>query len=243
MKPWAVTLGRCGLVTALAVGMTWVAEAQPPEGRPGPRRHRARHCELGGGGLWGLLQTEAVQRELGLREEQLRRIEAIRAELRSPDEERHDPTSGAESRQQRVKRLLGEIETMLDAVQLKRLEQISLQARLKLQGVMALDDPRVAEALALEDAQKEQLHQLRERLRQQRREELPRPDPDAWLAMTPQQQQEHREQVWKLIETLHAEEVQQAMEILTPEQVQKLEQLKGKPFTFDIRAPKTRSKP
>jgi hypothetical protein len=230
----------------LSMGATTLAFAQPPEKAKTPASQPDRRATtpngFGGGGMWGLVQNEAIQKELKLRPEQIKRIEDIRAEFqglgigqRGPkDSSDEDRRAKAQTMQEKVQGLQERVKQLLDPPQLKRLEEISLQVRLRMQGIVALDDARIVEQLGITDLQREQLRKLQREFREKHETEHPRLDAQAWRALSEEQQQAKRLEHHKLLEKLQEQATLEAMKIFSDQQKNKLEQLKGKTFAFDM---------
>lgn len=132
----------------------------------------------GGGSPYSLLGNEAVQEELGLSDEQKTKSAALLGEMRearraqfqgggpegrdsfrdlSPEERRERFAAMQKEAAERNAKLQAEYKTkfgaVLDEVQLQRLQQIHWQS----QGVRALQDPDLANALKLSDEQKSKI--------------------------------------------------------------------------------------
>jgi Spy/CpxP family protein refolding chaperone len=204
----------------LVVGMLATAQAQPPE--RGQNQGRPRGPGMGGGfGMLGLLQIEAVQKELKLGEEQINQLKDIRDEMRK-SEGRPTPEKLAEIEKQ--------VKDILEPEQLKRMEQIELQARLRFAGVRALVDEALAEKLGITDEQKEKLNKIGEESRAKIGEAFPRPEGGD----RPQLTDEQRAARMTKMQELRNEAYEQAIKVLTPEQKEKLDGMTGKEFKIDM---------
>ncbi len=169
---------------------------------------------FGGGGIARglgatmLLRQEAVQKELGLtddQKQQLRRLAAgqqrdgDRPNLREMSQEERQEWMA--EMQERMKAADKKLEDILTEEQRTRLKQI----RLQVMGANAMGDPEFVKELGLTAEQQEKFGQLRERVRRARED-----GGDG--------------------ENLRDRLTNAVMDMLTPEQKNKLESLRGKPF-------------
>jgi len=215
------------LVLPAVVGVVLVAGTVVAQER-GPRGQRGGFGGgFGGGNPLMLLNSDQVQRELDLVDEQkeeLRKIlESSRgdranfAELRDlPEEERR--ARMRELREQsegRVAELQKKVNEVLLPHQQKRLKQIQLQ----LQGDRALNNPEVAKELGLTDEQQRKLEEVREKTQQQMREAFGQRGEGGDRGANRERLAELREQTQR-----------QVNEVLTADQKKKLEEMKGEPF-------------
>lgn len=229
------------VLLAVLVVASPMAVAQEREGR-GRRGGGFRFGGRRGGGVNAttLLRSEQVQKELGLKEDQIEKITAISDEsrqgmrelfsgLRDLSEEdrrkRFDElrAKGAElSAAARVK--VGEL---LSDSQTKRLDEILLQVR----GPAALADDTVAANLALSDDQKGKIKDLLDTERELQQEissgvrDLPREERQEKFAEIRKHQDELRKETEKAV-----------LEVLTTDQNNQFAALKGAAFELDFSA-------
>jgi Spy/CpxP family protein refolding chaperone len=198
-----------------------------------------------GGNPLRLLYSEAVQKELQITEEQLAKLkelaESAQARMRermaamrqkaaelqdlSPEERKARQKEMRDAMTKYTDEIRAKVEQVLDAAQVRRLDQIHLQ----MAGPAALVQEKIAQELQITDEQKQKLKDLRKglqekmhQLRQSLRELAPG-DREARQAELRDKTKALREAVFK-----------EAMSILTPEQRQKFEELKGKKFELDF---------
>jgi Spy/CpxP family protein refolding chaperone len=149
-------LGAVVFVLALAAAST--AWAQRPQGGRG----------FGGfGGGLGLLSQQSVKDDLKLTEDQSKQVDELAAKQRETFSGFRDLSR--EERREKFAEIAKEARTKLDSIlnadQLKRFRQITLQQR----GGEALGDPEVAESLGLSDEQKGRIRELAEKAREEMR--------------------------------------------------------------------------
>ncbi len=163
----------------------------------------------------GLLRNEAVQKEIGVTEEQATKLrEAIAFNRQgfgnfrdmSAEEREKAMAEFAKAREERQKK----IAEILNEKQAKRLEELRIQAM----GSRAVADEEIAKKLGITDEQKEKLAKARADQRQAMQDAMPdgnRPDREAMTKIR--------------------EEYQEALKnVLTEEQTAKLEKMRGKAF-------------
>jgi len=163
-----------------------------------------------------LLQTEPVQKELELSEDQKSSLTKL------ADENRGGGGGGGgqmsqEERQQRREAMQKKVNEVLLPNQQERLEQIVLQVSVKMQTAQALADSKVADKLQLTDDQKKQLADLSSDYRQKIMDLFQGggpPDPDAMAK-------------------LRTEQSDKAMAVLTSDQKDQLTKLEGKTIDID----------
>jgi hypothetical protein len=161
-----------------------------------------------------LLQTEPVQKELELSEDQKSSLTKL------ADENRGGGGGGQmsqEERQQRREAMQKKVNEVLLPNQQERLEQIVLQVSVKMQTAQALADSKVADKLQLTDDQKKQLADLSSDYRQKIMDLFQGggpPDPDAMAK-------------------LRTEQSDKAMAVLTSDQKDQLTKLEGKTIDID----------
>jgi putative heme-binding domain-containing protein len=193
------------LVFALAVST--VALAQPFGGPFG-----------GGGNLVMLLRQESVQQELKLSAEQMRKIENLSDKMR----ESFGEIFGLEEpeRGKKVQELFRAndkvIAGILKADQLKRLKQISYQQ----QGPAAFNDPDVAKALQLSDAQRKDIQKVNDSANSEIAKLFEGGPPD--------------DDGRKKADDLRKAAADKIMKRLTSAQAAQWKELLGKPFTGEI---------
>jgi Spy/CpxP family protein refolding chaperone len=211
-------------VAALALSLaSTAAVAQPPGGggrggfRGGP----------GGGGFFGggggtlqLVQSEEVQQEIELTDDQgakLREIgDTVRDQVRSEmsgmfegmrdlsDEERQARFGEIREKMEAItKDAEAQMQTVLLPHQFDRLKQIDVQSRLQRGGAGALTGGELAETLGLTDAQREQIEEKAEEVQK---------DLEAKISQ------------------LRVDARNQLLEVLTPEQKAKLQSMMGSDF-------------
>jgi Spy/CpxP family protein refolding chaperone len=215
-------VSRLMMVPAAAAGVmvlcSWVtAQELSRGGRSGaPRQGRPTYFALPG---YPTLQSLTVQKELGLSEEQLAKLEEIgkkhREQMRqgynreewaklSREERSKKYAELSEQRRKQADELRKQIEAVLTPKQLEALKLIELRRR----AVYYLPIPRLAEELGLSDEQQQQLNK-------------------------------NRRELLEKIDQLQHESAKEALEILTPEQLEKLKKLHAEGYRT-IRAPPQR---
>ena len=217
---WLVVM----VALVLGAGMLATAQAQPPERGPNQGRQRRPGMMRGGFfGMSGLLQIEAVQKDLKLGEEQINQLKDIRDEMRK-SEERPSREKLAEIEKQ--------VKDILEPEQVKRIEQIGLQLRLRFAGILALTDGELAEKLGITDEQKEKLNKIGEESQTKMRETFPRPEGGDRPQLTDEQRTARMAKMEELRKAAH----EQAIKVLTPEQKKQLDGMTGKEIKIDMRA-------
>jgi Spy/CpxP family protein refolding chaperone len=197
----------------LALALAVVALAAAAVQAQGPRP--------GGGGTLFLLTQKSVQEELKMSEEQVKKVSELEAKQREAFRDFRDLSR--EERQKKFQEMakanekaIGEI---LKPEQLKRVKQISLQR----QGLRALGDPEVAEALKLTAEQKDKVKAVMDETGKEMRALF-----GAGL---------DRDEARKKMEEIRKASEEKLMTILTDEQKTKLKELQGEPFKGEIRFP------
>ncbi len=200
-----------GAITVAVVMMCVAAYAQPQRGRRGAGRPG---MGMRGGMSVQLLRNDAVQKDLGLSDEQISELREVASKGRPKFDREAIKNLSQEERQAKMKELregmmkkLGELKENVDKIltekQQKRLKQIELQ----MMGPMAFMRPDVAEKLQITDDQKEKMRDAFRALRQGREGGGP---PD-------------REKM--------AKEVREKLaDILTDAQKSQLKEMRGEPF-------------
>lgn len=213
---------RLQTVLGLAVVVMLVAASDAAAQRGGGRG-------FGGVSHMGLLRVEKVQEEINLTEEQQEEVRAARQELREDregqggggqnfrdlsDAERQEFIARMqERRQERAKAEKEKLASILNEEQMKRLNEIYLQAA----GAQALENPEIVAALKITDEQKEKLADAQEEARNTRREQ-----------MRELFQSGDREAAREKMAEVRKETDAIILAVLTDEQKQQLEQMKGK---------------
>lgn len=242
---------RIALVSAaVAAALVWVsiAAAQPPAGKPDRGRGGPR---MGMDPQMGFLRVPAVQKELNISEEQLKKLEQLVEQMRSqpmakieamsPEErkakrEELEKLSPEERRAKMAELMKGrgegiqnKLREILKPEQLKRLHEISLQAR----GPMAIGDPKVVEELKITDEQRRQVAEIRDKTMKQIQELMT--TPGDWQSMTEEGRQKAAE--------LRQKAGEEVMKVLTAEQREAFEKMKGNKFDMPPRGDRPEGKP
>ncbi|WP_404310661.1 hypothetical protein [Neorhodopirellula lusitana] len=185
--------------------------------------------------MFGLLRSGKVQAELKMAPEQLERIRNLERQLRDQQREQFNLERGdgspkefdfrnasEEERaklfqkiQNRREEQRNQLVEILQAEQVKRLEQIAIQVH----GSMALGSPKVQQELALTHAQLEKLKQIRriqdEKMRKSYHE----------MRQAGPRQDSHNK-----IQAIRTEIESMMLDVLDPDQRKQFESLKGEPF-------------
>jgi len=227
------------VVSLLAWTATAMAQTAPEKSEPrGPEAAEGGPWIGGMGGI-GILRSEGVQDELKLTNQQKTRVEEflnrVRTELRArvdrlrdvSDEERRKQAEELEEQlkkeaPERALKIRREIESILQPDQLKRFRQIELRR----EGPWTLLRPDVVEALALTDAQKEQIDQISRETQQKMRDVFRE-------ARQSEKMTVHYEQARRLgakVEQARREGQKNAAKVLSREQLEKLVELMGEPL-------------
>jgi len=200
--------------------------AQPPGGgfRGGPGGPGGL---FGNGGIANLLQTQEVQSELELNDDQLEKLRAMGDEVRN---QIRDEMQGAfqgmrdmtdEERQAKFEEIRAKVDVMRKDGEAKvqklllphqwdRLKQLDLQQRIQQGGANALTEGELADTLGLTDAQKEQLKQKSEEVQKSLQDK---------------------------ISQLRADARNQLLDVLTSEQRAKLQTMMGDQFKLPDNPP------
>jgi hypothetical protein len=164
---------------------------------------------------------ESVKKDLELVDEQTQKINKIRTDLQKQTSEMYKKTSGL-SREERMKKyremneeLAEKIENQIKEVllpeQMARLEQISLQMKLRsyygLGQTLSGDD--LVEALDISERQKKELLEVQQKV-----------------------QQEMREKINEFHAKIRAEAQEEILKVLSKKQRDKLEKMKGEKFEY-----------
>jgi hypothetical protein len=166
-----------------------------------------------------LLQVSDVQKELTLTDDQLTKARSIYEELAVgrgqvmatvPKEGGKRGPKIAELN----KKADGEVESLLDPTQNKRMTELLLQVN----GANELAKDNIQSALHLTDEQKKQLSEVRRENAKARREARANPDADRWAQNVELQKKADAK----------------LMEVLTPEQKKQFEEMKGEKLDLDL---------
>jgi hypothetical protein len=172
-----------GVTLAVAAFCT-TSNAQDERGRrEGGRRGGGFRGPGGGGGgdpISGLLRSKDIQEELKITDEQIAAIKKLseRNRLKRPEgvdfremsEEDRSAFFQKMQKQQaeRMMEMKEQLEEVLLPTQIKRAEEIALQA----QGVRALNQQKIAEKLGMTEEQQQQVKELQDSLQQDIREKM-----------------------------------------------------------------------
>lgn len=148
---------RCALCSLICAGLlASVTFAQPPGGGRGM-------AGMGGGNLVSLAKAKDVAADLKLSEDQVKKLEDLEKKLSEKRRNAMQEAQGdREAMQEAMQAIAKETEKGLNEVvnadQMKRLKQLSLQNIMKTGGLMtALMNPEVVKGLKLNEEQQEQL--------------------------------------------------------------------------------------
>jgi hypothetical protein len=123
------------------------------------------------------------------------------------------------------------LSALLQADQLKRLDQIGLQLKLQMSLTRTLQEDELKSKLSITEEQVAKLETVEEESNTKRREvfgQMFNRDPDA--------ERPSREEMQAKMETLNKEITDSAMAVLTDAQKKSLEEMKGEAFAMDMRA-------
>jgi Spy/CpxP family protein refolding chaperone len=229
-----------GVMTFCFAALSWAAEEAPrrPGGGliPGMGMTRGSSAQM-----WGfLLQSEQVQKELELVDDQKTKLNEIRdkamAKMREAFGDREALKNlSAEERKTRFaeagKKLAAqaeetkkEIEGVLVPQQIGRLNQIALQVR----GVAALQDKEVQQALGITSDQMDKMKSIGDASREKFR--------SAMEGLSGQERRAKFQELRKQVED-------EVVGVLTSEQKEKFDKMKGPKFEFDFSALRPRGRP
>jgi Spy/CpxP family protein refolding chaperone len=201
MRTWL----KGALVLCAALAMVSVAQAQR-QGR-------------GGFGPGGMLQNEAVQKELNLTDDQKTKLKEAMEKVREDNKDiiakGRDMTR--EDREKLAKASNEAIGKVLDEKQTKRFKQIQLQSQLRFQPAAAFQNPEVQSKLKLTDEQKEKIKKAGEEYGEKARELF---------------QGGFNEETRKKMADLRKETMDKITGVLTADQKKTWDDLLGKPFEF-----------
>jgi Spy/CpxP family protein refolding chaperone len=209
MRNLWVSLVAAGVLALLAQSAT----AQPPGGRG----------MFGGPGM--LLQQKAVQEDLKLDEDQIKKakdaLDKVAEEHKDDRAKLRDQNTSMEERAEIMKKITADTEKALKDVlkpeQTKRLNQIQLQVR----GVDALNEEEVQKELKLSSEQKEEIKTITDDLRKQRGEVF-----RSIGGFDPEKMAEAR----KKMEAMNTEAMEKVGKVLKVDQKKSFDDLKGAKF-------------
>ncbi len=207
---WAVVLG-------LVLATAGTADAQ------GRGQGRGRGGMFGGRGGMSpamLLNSQDVQKELKLTDEQKEKVTKFGEEQREKMREAFQDAQGDREKMQDLMRKSAEagekfVKDTLKPEQQKRLHQIQLQAG----GVQTFNDEKVQKELNLTDAQKEKLKTLSDDLNKDRQELF---------------QGGGGAETMQKMQALNKEYLTKAQDVLNAEQKTKWKEMTGEPFTGQV---------
>jgi len=204
------------LATLVALSLAGTALAQRPA------RGESRGFAGGFGGPVFLLGNESVQTELDLTDEQKKEVDKLAESDREAarglrDVPRDQRRAKFEARRKATNEALAKV---LNAVQLKRLKQISWQQS----GSRAFNDPEVAAELKLTPAQTEEIETIQE-------------DTGAEMRGVAEEMEGDREGMRKKFTEMAAATKAKIVDLLTPDQQGKYKELLGEPFEGELRGP------
>jgi Spy/CpxP family protein refolding chaperone len=216
-------VGLVCLTACLMLASTAMAQGQGGGGRGGRGGLGGRGFNMGAAQL---LRNEKVQEELKLTGEQKDKLAALREEGGGRGIGRGGQDLSPEERekamaefQKRMEEINKKAEAVLDAAQVKRLKEISLQAR----GNAALNDEEVAKALMLTEEQVAGVKTITEESTRRMRE-----------MFRSAGQGGDREELQKKMAELRKDTDEEYLALLTDEQKSKLEAMKGAKFEIDF---------
>jgi Spy/CpxP family protein refolding chaperone len=179
-----------------------------------------------------MLRNEAVQKELTLTEDQTKSVAELAAKMQSDameimsglqdlseEEKKEELPNVMKMITARGKELQEKVDKVLDAKQLTRLKQLSIQRR----NMGALEDEEVLAVLKLSDEQKQQLVAIRDGAADKQEEIIKEAIAGGGG---------DRQAIRGKIEAMQKELGQKALEVLTAEQREQFEKLKGDKFDF-----------
>ena len=180
-----------------------------------------------------LLRTPAVQKELGMAEDQSDSINALAAQMQSEameimsglqdlteEERKEEMPNLMKMMNEKGKELQGKVDKLLKPEQATRMKELSLQRR----GMQALQDDEVMAALKLSDDQKKQLAEIRETAAKAQEEVM--------KALIAGGGGADRTAIQGKMEAMRKELGDKALAVLTSEQRETFEKMKGTKFDF-----------
>jgi len=179
-----------------------------------------------------LLRNDAVQKELKLSDEQTKSVGALAMKMQtdameimsglqdlSEAERKQEMPNVMKMIQEKGQELQGKVDKLLDAKQLVRVKELSIQRR----DVAALEDEEVIAALKLSDEQKQKLTAIRDEMAGKQEEIVKEARAGGGG---------DRQAIRGKIEAMQKATGQKALEVLTAEQKTAFEKLKGAKFDF-----------
>lgn len=215
--------GLACVTICLALALPALAQGRGGQGRGGRGGFGGRGFMFG---TVQLLGNEQVQKELKISDEQKEKLAALREEGGRPDFRKFRDMSEDEREKafaemsQKAEAQGKKAEALLDAGQLARFKQISLQIR----GNGAIADDAVARELALSDDQVAQTKTIGEEIAKQR-QEIRRGAQDG-----------DRAELGKKMDELQKNADEEYLAVLTDEQKAKFAAMKGAEFKIDRRS-------
>ncbi|HMP01831.1 MAG TPA: hypothetical protein PKC45_04940 [Gemmatales bacterium] len=209
-----------GLAIALLVTAPVLAQDPPRRGGPGQGQGRGQ-----GMSPFGLLNEKAIQQDLGLTEDQVKKLESFTRDNRPPRFEpggdREEMRARMEEFQRTSERELGNI---LNADQMKRFKQLRLQSTQRTMGLGAvLRNPEVAQAIDVSDVQRESMRNMGEEMQEMMREMREN-------QVGPQEMMEKMQELRKSMD-------EKIEKLLTDDQKAKLKEMMGEPFKGEFPRP------
>lgn len=175
-------LSRWVAVVAILLSASVAFAQRPAGGQPGGGRPGGFGGGFGGGGPLTLVNNEAVQKELGLKEEQVAKLktlgEEVREEMRGAfsggfggrDQSEEERAKAREKMTEAMKKINDKVKPklaeILDASQRERLQQITWQAA----GAQAYQDADVVAALKITKEQQEKFAAINKEYSEKTRE-------------------------------------------------------------------------
>jgi hypothetical protein len=180
-----------------------------------------------------MLRGEAVQKELGVSDEQKKTLSELAAQLQaeameiisglqdlSPEEQKEHMPELMKMVAEKGKDIQEKVDKVLDQKQLARMKELSLQNR----GAAALEDDEVAAALKISDDQKTKLAAVREEGNKKMEE--------AMQALRGGGGGGDAGDIRQKMMNMRKELGDKALAVLSPEQREQFEKMKGAKFTF-----------
>lgn len=231
-------LSRWVAVVAVLLSASVAFAQRPTGGQPGggrPGGFGGGFGGPGGGGPLTLINNEAVQKDLALKEDQVSKLkalgESVREEMRSAftggfggrDQSEEERAKAREKMAESIKKVndkfLPKLDEILDASQRDRLKQISWQAA----GAQAYQNAEVIAALKITKEQQEKLAAVKKEFDDKQSELFPRGGQGGG-------ERPNFEEIRKKMTELNASRDKQLGEVLTADQREQFTKLKGKEF-------------
>ncbi|HQR07468.1 MAG TPA: hypothetical protein PLN21_11630 [Gemmatales bacterium] len=209
---------RCALCSLVCAGLlASVTFAQPPGG--------GRGMGMGGGNMIGLAKAKDVAADIKLNDDQVKKLDELQKKMTAKMTSAREDNQGDREAMMAAMQEIGKetekgLAEVLNADQMKRLKQLSLQSTLKNGGLLAaLGNPDVSKALTLNEEQQEQLKGFREDMQNTMREMFQSGGGGGDQAEMRKKMQEYRTSLDKKVSKL-----------LTDDQNKKLKDLQGEEF-------------